>query len=172
MQKQAAAVYDSCMNSNHTDAPPAGTPPGGTFPRHSALMRYGLALAVVLIAFGLRFYFFGTTDRRFPFIFFVPAAMIAAWFGGMVPGLLATAAGLMLGDYFFLSEHSALGTVRETERLAIGLYAITTSLCVLLFEHLHNVIRRLERALDTARRLHQKQAHAEDAPAASYEHLP
>jgi K+-sensing histidine kinase KdpD len=154
------------MNSNHTDASPAGTPPGGTFPHHSVLARYGLALAVVLIAFALRFYFFGTTDKRFPFIFFVPAAMIAAWFGGMVPGLLATAAGLMLGDYFFLSEHSALGTLRESERLAIGLYAITTSLCVLLFEHMHNIIRRLERALDTARHLH-KQARAEERASAS-----
>ena len=165
-------MYDSCMNSNYADAAPAGTAPGGTFPRHSALARYGLALAVVLIAFALRFYFFGTADKRFPFIFFVPAAMIAAWFGGMLPGLLATAAGLMLGDYFFLSEHSALGTVRESERLAIGLYAITTSLCVLLFEHLHNVIRRLERALDTARHLYQKHAHAEEAAAASSERLP
>ena len=139
--------------------------PSGRFPRHSAVARYGVAIGVVLIAFALRFYFFGTADKRFPFIFFVPAAMIAAWYGGMVPGLIATAAGLMLGDYFFLSEHSALGTVHESERLAIGLYAITTSVCVLLFEHLHNVIRRLERALETARHLH-KTGRSEEAESA------
>ncbi len=156
------------MDANHTDAAwPQGKPRGGTFPRHPAWARYGLALAVVLIAFALRFYFFGTADKRFPFIFFVPAAMIAAWYGGMVPGLIATAAGLMLGDYFFLSEHSALGTVRESERLAIGLYAVTTSVCVLLFEQMHNVIRRLERALDKARHLHQKQPHSEEAASVS-----
>jgi K+-sensing histidine kinase KdpD len=152
-------VYDRRMNPRQNEDGLLT----GRFPRHSALARYGVAIAVVLIAFALRLYFFGPGDKRFPVIFFVPAAMIAAWYGGMVPGLVATAAGLMLGDYFFLSEHSALGTVRESERLAIGLYAVTTSLCVLLFEHLHNIIRRLERALETARRLHQKSAGSADA---------
>jgi K+-sensing histidine kinase KdpD len=118
--------------------------------RRSRTVRYGIAVALVLLAFALRYWIFGTHDHRFPFIFFVPAAMIAAWYGGMAPGLLATAAGLMLGDYFFLSDHEALGLVREAERVAIGLYAVTTTLCVMLFENLHNHIRRLEHALERA----------------------
>lgn len=113
--------------------------------------RYGVAIAVVIVAFGLRYWLFGTQDYRFPFIFFVPAAMIATWYGGMAPGLLATAAGLLLGDYFFLSSHEALGPVREIERVSIGMYAVTTMLCVMLFEDLHNRIRRLEHALERAR---------------------
>jgi K+-sensing histidine kinase KdpD len=118
--------------------------------------RYGVAVGMVVLAFALRYWIFGIQDHRFPFIFFVPAAMIAAWYGGMGPGLLATAVGLMLGDYFFLSEHEALGTVRENERVAIGLYAVTTTLCVMLFENLHNRIRRLEHALARARHPHHK----------------
>jgi len=113
--------------------------------------RYGVAIAMVILAFVLRYWLFGTQDYRFPFIFFVPAAMIATWYGGMAPGLLATAAGLMLGDYFFLSSHEALGPVREIERVSIGMYAVTTMLCVMLFEDLHNRIRRLEHALERAR---------------------
>jgi len=118
--------------------------------------RYGVAVGMVVLAFALRYWIFGTQDHRFPFIFFVPAAMVAAWYGGMGSGLLATAAGIMLGDYFFLSEHEALGVVRENERLAIGLYAVTTTLCVMLFENLHNHIRRLGHALDRARHPHHK----------------
>jgi len=124
--------------------------------RRSFAARYGVAVGVVVLAFALRYWIFGMQDHRFPFIFFVPAAMIAAWYGGMAPGLLATAAGLMLGDYFFLSEHAALGPVREGERLAIGLYAVTTTLCVMLFENLHERIRRLEHALERSRYHHHK----------------
>jgi len=124
-------------------------------------VRYGVAIALVIVAFVLRYWLFGTQDHRFPFIFFVPAAMIATWYGGMAPGLLATAAGLMLGDYFFLSSHEALGPVREIERVSIGMYAVTTMLCVMLFEDLHNRIRRLEHALERAR--HHRQLHRDSA---------
>jgi K+-sensing histidine kinase KdpD len=112
--------------------------------------RYGVAVGVVIVAFVLRYWLFSSQDYRLPFLFFVPAAIVATWYGGMGPGLLATAAGLMLGDYFFLSDHEALGPVREIERVSIGMYAVTTMLCVMLFEDLHNRIRRLEHALEHA----------------------
>ncbi len=119
------------------------------------MARYGMAVGMVILAFVLRYWLFGTQDHRFPFIFFVPAAVVAAWYGGMAPGLLATAAGLLLGDYFFLSSHEALGPVREIERVSIGMFAVTTVLCVMLFENLHNRVRRLEHALERARHHHQ-----------------
>ena len=49
-----------------------------------------MAVALVAAAFILRYWLFGTTHYRFPFIFFVPAAMMATFYGGMAPGLLAT----------------------------------------------------------------------------------
>ena len=130
--------------------------------RRPLTARYGVAVGMVILAFVLRYWLFGTHDHRFPFLFFVPAAMVAAWYGGMAPGLLATAAGLMLGDYFFLSDHEALGPVREIERVSIGMYAVTTILCVMLFEDLHNRIRRLEHALEHARH-HRQMPHREGA---------
>jgi K+-sensing histidine kinase KdpD len=118
--------------------------------RRSVVMRYGMAVIFVGAAFFLRYWLFAH-DARFPFLFFVPAAIIAVWYGGMLPGLLAAAAGLLLGDYFFLSDHEALGAVRESERLQIGMFAVTTTLCVMLLENLHERIRRLEHAFDRAR---------------------
>ncbi len=126
----------------------------GGYLQHSLARRYGLAALVVLIAFALRYWLFGTQDTRFPFIFFVPAAMVAAWYGGLGTGLLATAAGLLLGDYFFLSEHEALGAVHDVERLSIGLYAVSSAMCVLLFEEMHDHIIRLEHAIERAEQHH------------------
>jgi len=122
----------------------------GGYMERSLVRRYGLAAMAVALAFVLRYWLFGTDDTRSPFIFFVPAAMVAAWYGGLGAGLLATAAGLLLGDYFFLSDHEALGVVRETERLSIGLYAVSSTMCVLLFEMLHDRILRLEHAIERA----------------------
>ena len=122
--------------------------------RRSFAMRYGVALGIVAVAFCLRYWLFGTQDQRFSFVFFVPAAMVAVWYGGMLPGLVAAVLGLMLGDYFFLSQHDAMGLVLETERMQIGLFAVTTTVCVMLLENLHERIRRIEHAFDHARHHH------------------
>jgi len=139
--------------------------------RHPFAKRYAIAIALVALAFVLRYWLFGQ-DSRFPFLFFVPAAMVAVWYGGMMPGLVAAAAGLMLGDYFFLTNHEALGTVLESERVQIGMFAVTTTVCVILFENLHERIRRLEHAFDRATHHHPHAAAstANVAPAHSTAH--
>ena len=116
-------------------------------PRPAGLARYGAAVGVVAAAFLLRWALFGHLDNRLPFAFFLPAAMIAAWYGGMGPGLLAAGAGLLLGDFFFLPPHTALGPLGDAERTVITVYAITSTLAVMLIESLHIRIRRLERKL-------------------------
>src|SRR5258706_5975652 len=117
--------------------------------RRSLVMRYAVAIGIVFFAFMLRYWLFAQ-DARFPFLFFVPAAIVAVWYGGMMAGLVAAATGLMLGDYFFLSNHEALGGGLESERVQIGLFAVTTTLCVMLIENLHERLRRLEHAFDRA----------------------
>ena len=139
--------------------------------RRLFIMRYGIALGVVALAFLARYWLFGTQDTRFPFLFFVPAAMVAVWYGGLMPGLLAAALGLLLGDYFFISAHEAMGVVREYERLQIGLFAVTSTVCVMLLENLHERIRRMEHAFDHARH-HHHVPHADDAAAASLAQRP
>jgi K+-sensing histidine kinase KdpD len=110
--------------------------------------KYAVAAALVGAAFALRFGLFGTLDHRLPFSFFIPATIIAAWYGGLGPGLLAAVAGLLLGDYFFLPPHQAEGPFGEAERTAIGMYAMTTTLIVVLFAQLHARLRDLEHKLD------------------------
>jgi K+-sensing histidine kinase KdpD len=101
------------------------------------LQRYAVAICVVLLAFILRYWLYGTLDHRIPFGFFLSATIVAAWYGGLGPGLLAAVAGLLLGDYFFLPRHSANTVMAEPERTAIGLYAMNCALVVLLFWRMH-----------------------------------
>lgn len=118
----------------------------------TALQRYAVAVGAVVVAFGLRYGIYGTLDHRLPFSFFTTATLVAAWYGGLGPGLLAALAGLLLGDYFFLPPHkSDSDTLGEAERTAIASYAITNTLIVVLFWRLHSRLRELEHQLAKAK---------------------
>src|SRR5262245_46889405 len=110
--------------------------------------RYAVAIAAILGAFAVRYGLHGTLENRIPFAFFTLATLIAAWYGGLGPGLLAAVGGLTLTDYFFLPPHSPEGGLGETERTAIGIYALTNTLIVVLFWHMHTRLRDLEDRVD------------------------
>ena len=122
----------------------------------TAIQRYAVAALAVAMAFGLRFGIYGTLDHRIPFGFFTIATLIAAWYGGLGPGMFAAIAGLLIADQFFLPPHqSDSGTLGEVERTAIGAYAMTSTLIVVLFWRLHSRLRELE---DEVRKLQKGQA--------------
>jgi K+-sensing histidine kinase KdpD len=110
----------------------------------SPLKRYSVAVAAVAIAFAIRYGIYGTFDNRLPFAFFTSATVIAAWYGGLGPGLLAAAAGLLLGDLFFLPPRQEGEAYGEVVRTGIGIYAMNAALIVLLFALLHTRLRDLE----------------------------
>jgi K+-sensing histidine kinase KdpD len=112
--------------------------------RIGPFQRYAVAIGVVGLAFALRYGIYGTLDHRLPFSFFTTATLIASWYGGLGPGMLAAVAGLLLGDYFFLPKHEAGSPMTEPERTAIGSYALTCTLIVLLFWNLHSRLRELQ----------------------------
>jgi len=111
---------------------------------HTTLKKYAVAVGAVALAFALRYGIYGTLDNRLPFSFFTTATLIAAWYGGLGPGMLAAVAGLLIGDYFFLPKHDAGTMMSEPVRTAIGIYALTNALIVLLFWNLHTRLRDLE----------------------------
>jgi K+-sensing histidine kinase KdpD len=114
--------------------------------RKTPTERYIVAIAVVVAAFALRFGLHDSLGNRIPFAFFTLSTLIAAWYGGLGPGMFAAVAGLVLADMFFFPPHSAEG-LGETERTSIGIYAMTNTLIVVLFWHLHNRLRDAEDAL-------------------------
>ena len=130
----------------------------------SHLQRYAVAVVVVAVAFAFRWGLYGTLDSRLPFSFFIPATIIAAWYGGLGPGTLAALAGLLLGDYFFLPPHEAGSQMSEAVRTAIALYAMNTALIVLLFWHLHARLQEREHELRKMRGADVEE-HDDSAPA-------
>src|SRR5690348_10622702 len=74
--------------------------------RHIA-HRYGTACAAVAVALATRAVFSPILGDEAPFLFFVPAILAAAGFGGLGPGLLASVLSLLVGQ-FFLSDFPRL----------------------------------------------------------------
>jgi len=67
-------------------------------------MQYGLAPIAVALALALRIALQPALGDEAPYLFFVPAVLVAAGLGGLGPGLLATALGLLLGCLFIGSS--------------------------------------------------------------------
>ena len=62
-----------------------------------------VAGVAVVVALGLRMILRPALGSASPFLLFTPAVAISAFYGGIVPGLLATGLSTMLGSHFFLS---------------------------------------------------------------------
>ncbi len=131
--------------SPHVDAPPeAGRLLANWgWARHARVVGYCLALVFVLVAFGLR--------RLLPLaqehtsLLFILAAILAAWCGGLGPGLFASGVGLMLGGYLFTAPDGAMGARTGVEWAYLLTYSIETGLALGLVEALRRARRRAER---------------------------
>src|SRR3712207_1556027 len=71
--------------------------------RSSPVLRYGVAVVAIALVLGLKLLVDPVITDQSPFLLFAAAVMVAAWFGGLGPGLLATGLGTVAGDYFFLA---------------------------------------------------------------------
>jgi two-component system sensor kinase FixL len=80
-------------------------------------LRYGLAPAAVGLAFAARALLSPVLHHEAQFLFFVPAVLVASGLGGIGPGLLATAFGLLLG-LLFVDNFPVLTTAEITHAIA------------------------------------------------------
>ena len=82
--------------------------------------RYFVMIAATAVAFFARFLLKSALGYVAPLLMFTFSVVVSAWYGGLVPGLLATALGLLLGDYFFIDESPA-ERIEEAIFLGIGI---------------------------------------------------
>src|SRR6266700_6813533 len=87
------------MTTSSTElAPKSVERPGGRpVPAQNPLIQYGIALLAVAVAWLARILLFPVAGAEAPYLLFVPAVLVAAAFGGLGPGLLATALAPVLG---------------------------------------------------------------------------
>jgi signal transduction histidine kinase len=106
---------------------------------------YGKGLVVATgctaVAFLIRLWLAPLLGTEMPYLLFIPAAFIAAWWGGLVAGACALVAGILLADHFFVSSNPA---ERSVQMIRVLVYFFTLGVCVGLME----VMRRARRRSD------------------------
>jgi signal transduction histidine kinase len=106
-------------------------------------MRYGMAAGFLAVAFLVRYALTPLLDHHSPFLFFLPAAMLATLFGGLGPGLAALLAGLFMGDFFFLKPSPGFGGYSLPELTALLSYLLTGGIAISVIEGFHRTRARL-----------------------------
>lgn len=98
------------------DVQPPSTPAGPP----SRLRRFGVTMLAVGAVVGVRMVLNPFLGHGSPFLLFTPAVMLAAWYGGLWPGLLAAGLSAALGVQFLGSSRAPFSLV-EMDRLALFL---------------------------------------------------
>ena len=78
----------------------------------TSAVRYAAPFLLVLTSLLVRLTFQRWLGVSVPYLHFFPAVMIAAWFGGLGPGIVATLLSAATAVYFFLAPHSFIALSR------------------------------------------------------------
>jgi PAS domain S-box-containing protein len=118
-----------------------------------ALLRYGVALLALALAVLVRLPLQPLLGDASPFLFFFPAIMAAAWYGGLGPGLLATGLSALTANYFFMPPTFSFRVPHLASAVQIVLFTGIGLFVTLLNERLHRARRGTEAlALESRRR--------------------
>ena len=86
-----------------------------------------------------------TVGNFVPLIPFLISVVIAAWYGGLKPGLVATVLGALAADYLFIPTQHSLRIGSVTGAVALTMFVFIGLLISWAYESLHRVRRLLER---------------------------
>ena len=103
-----------------------------TEPRYSALTRYGLAVLASAAAVALRYAAEPVLGAKAPLLLLVLPVILSAWYGGVGPGLLATAGCAAVGTYLFVPPHGSLALTDPGEALRVAIFLAEGVLASLL----------------------------------------
>jgi PAS domain S-box-containing protein len=104
-------------------------------------------LGATLVRYGL-IHFWGL---EYPFVSFYPAVALAAWFGGLGPGVLATALSTAFTFVLFLAPSGKSWVDDPRELVALALFVGFSTFISGLIEAVHRTRRRRELALAAVR---------------------
>jgi PAS domain S-box-containing protein len=118
-----------------------------------ALLRYGVAILALALAVLVRTLVQPLFGETTPFLFFFPAIMVAAWYGGLGPGLLVTGLSAAAANYFFIPPTFSFRVPNLLSVAQIGVFGGTGAFITLLNERLHRARHGAEvMALESLRR--------------------
>lgn len=123
--------------------PPSETPPPAARPR-PAYARYGVAVLVVMIAWGVTHLLDPYVDHTFAPLFYV-AILVAAWYGGLGPGLVGSALATFITAYFYFEPAGSL-ELGFDDVVRLATFTGTVVLISSLAAHRRNAEAALRRA--------------------------
>jgi two-component system sensor histidine kinase/response regulator len=108
------------------------------------LLAYGVALLATAVSLLVRWPLSPVLPRdAVPHMTFFPAVMIAAYFGGFWPGLLATALSAVAANYFLTQQLYSFQVKSVNDLVALILFVLVGTIISGLCESLHRAQRRI-----------------------------
>ncbi|MBI3965430.1 MAG: DUF4118 domain-containing protein [Chloroflexi bacterium] len=114
-------------------------------PKQAAVLRYGWALVASAGAFFISLAMFPLLELN-PFLVFLAAVAVAAWYGGLVPGLLATLLCSLLINYFFIIPFYSLSVASLVAAVELVIFVAVAVLISSLNASLLEARQRAEAA--------------------------
>src|SRR5688500_7613438 len=116
--------------------------------RQSAFLRYGIAVVAVVLGWGARESMVPVVGRTaLPFISFFPAVGIAAWYGGLGPGVLAVTLSALGAAWFFIEPIYLFRITALHDAVALIVFVGSALLIVVPMEGLRRARAGLRREL-------------------------
>ncbi|MBF2026234.1 MAG: DUF4118 domain-containing protein, partial [Oscillatoriales cyanobacterium C42_A2020_001] len=94
--------------------------------QNSPLLSYGVVLLSVILALAVSLLFSFFTQPT-PLALFYMAVIVSAWYGGLKPGLVATALSTLAINYF-LPPYNSLSIVNPGNLLRLGVFVMVALL--------------------------------------------
>ena len=90
----------------------------------SPVLRYVVAVLIFALALVLKLLLNPLVGEDAPFLLFFTAVMVSAWYGGLGPGLLATALGTLAVHFFFLPLTDSSVLAASLTTVPLGLFVL------------------------------------------------
>ncbi len=113
----------------------------------SPLLRYLAAVILVLLGLVLRLLLVPVIGDRSPFLIFIAPITIAAWYGGIGPGLISTLLSLVAIDYFFVPPVHSLFAYTLGVEVRMVIFALEGTVVSSVIGALRNAIYRTKAEL-------------------------
>ena len=114
-------------------------------------LRCAVGIILAVIAAAIRLQFMEILGFRAAFLTFYPAVAVAALYGGLGPGLLATAVSAILVDYFWLEPVGSLAITNSADLLSMVVFLASGALISYLAEAAYRAQARAHKAEEHSR---------------------
>src|SRR4028118_178631 len=115
------------------------------FAKRPVLLRYSVAAFAVAVALLIKLLLEPLIVQETPFLLVFVAILLSAWYGGLGPGLAATAGAALIIDYFFLPPlYSFTVTAFDIKAVPLGAFVLEGVLFTLIVTALRSVQHRAE----------------------------